>query len=326
VTAYVPTSPPRRGRWQRRARALAIVVALAPASHVAAQVTYTGSLRTATGTYLFTERTTSVYFLSAVDAEKGRFRMSGSVPLIYQSTPWLSYGTVPIPSGGKQSGSVAEQIRQGRAGSSGTSGSGSGSGSTSGSGAGAGSGPAGLMAQTVPSGSAIVILPIETVVGRTGVGDPTLRASYRVTSPYSNTVVRLHGAYKPGLASVEEGFGTGASDYGAGTTVAHLIGRHQFSGSFEAWSLGDMPDMTLNTTLSYRVAYDAYLRSNLWSVSGAFAGWTTVQDGVEPPRDLSVGVARYFGASRRSLGATASFGLSDSSPDVAVSLDWRVQF
>lgn len=86
-----------------------------------------------------------------------------------------------------------------------------------------------------------------------------------------------------------------------------------------------MPDMTLNTTLSYRVAYDAYLSSNLWSISGAFAGWTTVQDGVEPPRDLSVGVARYFGA-RRSLGATASFGMSDSSPDVAVSLDWRVQF
>lgn len=86
-----------------------------------------------------------------------------------------------------------------------------------------------------------------------------------------------------------------------------------------------MPDMTLNTTLSYRVAYDAYLRSNLWSVSGAFAGWTTVQDGVEPPRDVSVGVARYFGASRRSLGATASFGLSNSSPDVTVSLDWRLQ-
>jgi len=320
VTASVPTSPPRRGGWQRRGRALAIVIALAPASHAAAQVTYTGSLRTATGTYLFTERTTSVYFLSAVDGEKGPFRVSGSVPLIYQSTPWLSYGTVPIPSGGRQSGSVADQIRQSRAGGSGTTGSGTGSGS------GAGSGPAGLMAQTAPASSTVVILPIETVVGRTGVGDPTFRAGYRLTSPYSNTAVRLHGAYKPGLASVEQGFGTGASDYGAGATLAHLIGRHQLSGSFEAWSLGDMPDMTLNTTLSYRVAYDAYLSSNLWSVSGAFAGWTAVQDGVDPPRDISVGVARYFGASRRSLGATASFGLSDSSPDVVVSLDWRVQF
>ncbi len=324
MTASVPTSPPRRGAWQRRGRALAIAVALAPTSHVAAQVTYTGAVRAATGTYLFTERTTSVYFLSAVDAEKGPFRVSGSVPLIYQSTPWLSYGTVPIPSGGRQSGSVADQIRQARTGSSGTSG--SGSGSTSGPGAGAGSGRSDLMAQAAPSSSAIVILPIETIVGRSGVGDPTFRASYRLTSPYSNTAVRLHGAYKPGLASVEQGFGTGACDYGAGATVAHLIGRHQLSGSFEAWSLGDMPDMTLNTTLSYRVAYDAFLRSNLWSVSGAFAGWTTVQDGVAPPKDISVGVARHFSASRRSLGATASFGLSDSSPDVAVSLDWRLQF
>lgn len=321
MSASASAHPRRSGGW-RRGQALALVLAVAPASSALAQVSYAGALRAATGTYLFTERTRSVYWLTAVEGEKGRVRVSASVPLIYQSTPWLSYGTVPVPSGGRQSGTVASQIRQAAGGG------GAGSASRPGQALGAGAGGAlTSVAAPAPASSRIVVtLPTETVTGRSGVGDPTLRASYRVTSAYAPTALRLYASYKPGLASVEQGFGTGASDYGAGASLAHLIGRHQLSGAVEAWSLGDMPDMTLNHTLSYRVAYDGYLPSNLWSVSGAFAGWTTIQDGVAPPMDISVGLARYFSGARRSIGATASFGLTDSSPDVMVSLDWRVQF
>lgn len=304
MTAFASTSQPPRVGWHRWPLAFVLAFAVLPVHDAAAQVTYSGAVRTATGTYLFTERTTSVYVLSAVEIARGPFRVSGAVPLIYQSTPWISYLTVPVPSGGSQSAAVGEQIRKG---------------------AGRGSGTV-LTGGPTTSQGARIVLPVESAVGRTGLGDVIVRASYQVTPADATTAVRLHGAYKPGLASATDGFGTGASDYGAGLTVAHLVGRHQLSAAVEAWNLGDMPDLPLNNTLSYRVAYDSYIRSNRWSVSGAFSGWTTILDDVDPPMDISVGVARHFSDTRRTIGATASFGLTDSSPDIAVSLDWRLQF
>ena len=165
----------------------------------------------------------------------------------------------------------------------------------------------------------MTLLPIRVM------GDPILRASYRLTAATSTTAIRLHGAFKPGLASVAQGFGTGASDYGAGLTAAHLRGAHQLSVAAEFWNLGDMPELPLNSALSYRFGYDRFVQSNRWWVSGALAGWTRVLDGVAPPADLSVGLGRSFSATGRSLGVTAAFGLTDTSPDFALAIDWRLR-
>lgn len=325
MSASVPTSPRRRARWWR-GPALALVLVIAFTSPAAAQVTYSGALRTATGTYLFTEKTTSLYIVSAVDAEKGPLRISASVPVIHQSTPWITYAPLIVPSGGGQSANVADQIRRGAGG---------GAGSTDGTaGAGAGSGPgaprsasmfgSAATAATVPSGF-VVTLPSETGTSQTGFGDVILRASSRLTAPRATTMVRVNGAYKPGLASVERGFGTGAADYGAGVTAMHVRGVNQLSVSAEFWSLGDMPELPLNSALSYRFGYDRYVVSSRWWVSGAVAGWTRVLDGVAPPADVSAGIGRYFSGTGRSVGVTVAFGLTDTSPDFTVALDWRLR-
>jgi hypothetical protein len=313
VTASAPTDrrPGDKRNW--RGFACALVLALVPTSDAVAQVTYSGSLRTASGTYFFTERTTSVYVLSGIEVAWRRVRLSGTVPVIYQSTPWTTYLVVPLPTGGRQSGQVATQLGQR------VDGSGRGRGSAS------GAGTPGSTSDPGASTSAVVTLPTESVTGQTGMGDLIARAGFLLTESSSPTAIQVHAAYKPGLASAEEGFGTGALDWGGGISMTHLLGRHQISAAIEAWRLGDMPDLPLNNAVSYRVAYDTYLQLNRWSLSGAFSGWTSIMDGAVPPRDISIGVARHFGLARRSLGATASFGLTESSPDVAVALDWRVR-
>lgn len=328
MSALESTSPRPSTSWWRGS-AVALVLALFVPSTSLAQVTYSGAVRTATGTYLFTERTTSLFVVSAVDVESGALRVSASVPLIYQSTPWVTYAPVLVPSGGGQSASVGDQIR--RVTGSG-SGSGTGSGGSTATGPSTGPGAPGgrsivigpATAATVPAGFAVT-LPVETATSQTGLGDPILRASYRITRAGASTVLRVSGAYKPALASVERGFSTGAADAAAGISAVHLRGAHQLSAVAEYWRLGDMPDLPLNNAVSYRLGYDRYLRSNRWWVSGAVAGWSRVLDGVAPPADLSLGLGRYFAGSGRSLGATATFGLTDTAPDFSIALDWRLR-
>jgi hypothetical protein len=307
VSAFASTNLLRSAcRPARRLSALVLALVAFTAHDVAAQIVYAGSLRMATGTYLFTERTTGVVLLSAVEFGTGPVRASVSVPVISQSTTWISYLAVPVPSGGNQSAGVGEQIRRGAAA--------------------AGKGPGTVSAGTSGPSATLVSLPVEAAAGRTGVGDVIVRASYRATPDDASTAVRVHGAFKPALASVEDGFGTGASDSGVGVTVAHLAGRHQIAVATEFWHLGDMPGLPLNNTLAYRVGYDGFSGSSHWSASGAFSGWTTILDGVDPPMDISVGVTRHFSTTKRSVGATAAFGLTSSSPDVTVSLEWRLPF
>lgn len=305
-----------------RAVLAATAVGLTLPTAAAAQVTYAGSVRGATGTYLFTERTTSVVVVSAVEAERGAVRVSASVPVIHQSTPWVSYAAVPIPTGGRQSAAVGDQIRQGSGGGSSTD-----QGGQSGQGGSAGQvGPGGarsLTAATVPDGF-VVVLPTETVTSQTGVGDPVFRGSYRLTSAYASTSVRLQAAWKPGLASATSGFGTGATDVAGGVTLVHVSGRQQLSGSAEYWRIGDMPGLVLNNAVAYRAGYDRYLPGNRWWMSGSVGGWTRIVEGIPPPADLSIGIGRTTAAGR-SLAVTTSFGLTETAPDVMVALDWRVK-
>lgn len=67
------------------------------------EVTYNGSLQFATGNYIFSERTNSVYLFSGLSVSTGRLQVSANIPVIMQSKPWVSYsGVGQIPSGDKQ--------------------------------------------------------------------------------------------------------------------------------------------------------------------------------------------------------------------------------
>ncbi|MEE9132287.1 MAG: transporter [Gemmatimonadota bacterium] len=64
------------------------------------EVSYSGSLQYATGRYLYTERASSLFFFNGISAIAGPLRLSASVPVIMQSTAFLSYtGGGLVPSG-----------------------------------------------------------------------------------------------------------------------------------------------------------------------------------------------------------------------------------
>ncbi|MGE5243158.1 MAG: hypothetical protein ACM3SQ_02895 [Betaproteobacteria bacterium] len=288
----------RRTRPGNRIGGLALaVVALATfagAGPAAAQVVYSGSVQTTTGRYIFAERTTSIFVLTGLDVAAGPVRISATIPFITQSTPWIAYSPVLIPSGGAESAQVGDQIRRGK-------------------GAGAG------------GRNVVVVLPAD-VARQTGFGDPVFRVGADLFGSRSATKVVVSGTMKAPLTDPTTGFGTGEWDYGAAVAVSRQQGPHQVFGTVEAWRFGDMPDLVIKDGLGYRVGYEGFVRSDRWSVLAAVSGWTTVLDGVDPPFSVEIGLTRHLGMSGRSVGLIASFGVTEMSPDFSLSLGWRLPF
>lgn len=74
------------------------------------QVAYSGTLQFASGSYVFQEQTTSLAIISGLDFTTPRLRLWANFPVIFQSTPWVSFtGSGMIPSGGTQSGMMGRQ-------------------------------------------------------------------------------------------------------------------------------------------------------------------------------------------------------------------------
>ena len=61
----------------------------------------------ARGTYIFTQPTSGYFLFNGLTYSSGAFTLAATVPLIYQSTPYVSYtGIGVLPSGGSESSSV----------------------------------------------------------------------------------------------------------------------------------------------------------------------------------------------------------------------------
>jgi len=73
-----------------------LLVFIGTGSIQAQNVTYSGNLQFATGSYFFTERTESIYFTNSFSLSGDYMRVSLSIPYVIQSTPWISYS----PGGG----------------------------------------------------------------------------------------------------------------------------------------------------------------------------------------------------------------------------------
>ena len=292
-----PSRPPgnRAGRLVLAAVAFATAAGAAPAR--AQQVVYFGSFQTTTGRYIFAERTTSVFVVNGIDVSAGRVRVSATIPFITQSTPWISYGAVLIPSGGSQNAQVGDQIRRGKGG-------------------GAGTGGRGI----------VVTLPTEGVTRETGVGDPVIRVGADLLNRGSAVQVTISGAAKAPVASLADGLGTGEWDYGAGLEVSRQQGVHRVFGTFEVWRFGDLPDLVLKDAAAYRVGYERFVNTNRWSMLASVSGWTTVLDGLDPPVSVNAGLTRHLGPSGRSVGVIAAFGVTEMAPDFSLSLAWQLPF
>jgi hypothetical protein len=81
----------------------------------AQDLAYTGSLYFATGDYIFTDRTSSLSLSNGLTLSTGTLNLSASLPVIGQSTPWISaIGIGSVPSGGTQRGQVDGKGRRGK--------------------------------------------------------------------------------------------------------------------------------------------------------------------------------------------------------------------
>lgn len=265
-------------------------------------VQYTGSLQYATGNYFFVERTNSVYLSNGLNLSTDRVNLSASVPVIFQSTPWVSYSMMGgIPSGGPQQGAVRR-----RGGGMGNGGHGGGSGGNR---------------------RSELALPDTANYDQIGLGDPSARVDVEVIRvENTGSRISLIGSAKAPLADVDRGFGTGAWDAGLGGGLSQRLGRWFLFGEAVYWWMGDMDDLSLQNAVSYAASVGRAFRQGQIGVLVSLSGYTSeIVDGVDPPLQAGAGVNYTFSDGGYSLNASASFGLSDSSSDVSFGIGWQIE-
>lgn len=273
--------------------ALAMIPALGALGQ---QVTYTGSFQAASGDYIFTERTSSVYFFNSLNVSTERFRAGVSIPLIYQSSPWISYSVVGgLPSGGTEQGTV-NAWRKGK---------------------GQGDGQGSNRVNTV-------LMPDTTTYDQLGLGDPSLQAALEVVKENGLIpAVRVRGDVKLPLADVDRGFGTGAWDFGSGLSLSKSLGTTFLFVDVMQWWLGDLSELELKDPVSYSVALGHSMKQGKLGLMAALAGYSEVIMDVDPPLQVSIG-ASYWLKPGRGVSASVAAGLSESSPDYSISFGWSI--
>ena len=215
---------------------------LLAARTAAAQLTYEGSLSGSTGTYLFTERTTSLVLNTGLSFRTGRLTLRASLPLWYQNTTLVtSSGAGSIPTGGpygQETVSDSGQARQQQ---------GHGGNDSSGNGQGPG-GPGGANPAVTPWPSfatGTIPPPEEALTGyEFMLADPMATATVRVIEA-GRVNVSLGGTVKFPVADTAT-IGTGEWDFGGQVSVSVLVGSRWtlgLDGSY--WHLGDLDSLDL---------------------------------------------------------------------------------
>lgn len=252
------------------------------------QVDYVGSVQFASGDYIFTERTHSAFLFNGISASVGQLGLTLSMPLILQSTPWVTYGGVTaIPSGGTEHSQLSRQMG-GR-----------------------------------HSHEAVTLVDT-TAYNDLGIGDPTAHADLRLLRERGVLPsLRITADVKIPIADVDRGFGTGEFDYSAGMALSKSFGRTMLFTDLAYWVLGDLSDLELKDPLAYSFGLGQALAGGRVGLIASLFGYTQILEGVDPPVQLSFGLSYLLG-SGRSLMGSAAFGLSESSPDIALSFGWRL--
>jgi hypothetical protein len=264
----------------------------------AQQVRYSGSVAYSTGSYVFADRTHSLWLSSSLSVSGGPFSFTASLQVIAQNSGVVSFvAGQPLPTGGEGSGAVGSRGQGRRIGSRG-----SGTGSTS-------------------ADSTVVFRDRYEVQ----VGDPML---WTAAELYSGTgrlrSVSLQASAKPPLRSLESGVGTGQWDFGGGASLVGGVGRTLVLLDGSYWSFGDLPDLELAGSFLYSVGVSRAVMDARGSVLVSLYGATSIMETVDAP--LSAGAAFFYSVSEgRSVTASANVGLSEASPDFAFSIGWGVR-
>jgi len=274
----------RRVRHKALAAAGAILMALAAVPASGDSISYTGSLQMARGTYVFALPTSGYFLFNGLTYSSKTFTLSATIPLIYQTTPYVSYtGVGVLPSGGTESSAVDQ--RQGRE---------------------------------------TVLVPEVVEYRQYGIGDPVVMAGLMIAKEgRTMPAIQLTGQVKAPLANVSQGFGTGEWDYGAGVGLSKMIGNAFLFADVNYWVLGDLPDLELRDAWSYAVSFGHAFSGGKYAFMASYSGITEVIAGVAPPSSLGLGLSVRVGAGS-SLMLNAAFGLSEASPDLSLSLGWSI--
>jgi len=291
----------------------AILAAWSPApAQQSPDVTYTGSIHYSTGEYLFTERSHSVSLLNGLQVRWDRVQLSASMPVIYQTTPWISTSTgTPIPTGGPQSGTVRDSLtRRGGGGGDGMGGGASGS----------------VRGDRVEAAHEPITIADTATYDEIGAGDPMLGMSVTAVREEDGAPVTLslRGDLKLPVADVDQGFGTGQTDVGVGGSVSRQLGDAYVFTDLEYWAFGDMPDLELKNALSYAAGIGHV--SGSVGVNAMFSGYTRILEGTDPPMTISGGLSVFPGQTGRTgISFSAAAGLTESSPDFSLSAGWSLR-
>ncbi len=252
----------------------------------AQRLNYFGSVQFATGDYVFSARTSSVYFVNGIALTGGRWRGSVTVPIVAQDARWVQYGGgIAIPSGGMYD----RGTRRG--------------GDTRG----------GMMSTRDNAAH-----------GAMGLGDPILRADFDlVEAGGGQSILRITSAIKAPVARIETGFGTGAWDAGAGLSYSQLIGDTFLFGDATYWMLGDGPNLRLRDIGTFALGVGRPLPGRRLVVLASMLGSTSFIRGVPAPMQVGGGVS-YRSASGRGVSVSSLVGLTRSAPDIAIAAGWQV--
>lgn len=285
------------------------------------EITYSGSLQVSTGDYYFTERTNSAYLSNGLSLKTGALRISASLPVIWQSSPWVSHarGGV-VPTGGTQQDEVGDRLGERGRDRDGT-----------------GPGPSAARARagTVgDTGGAVraaavragrIVLEDTTGYEEVGVGDPVFRAELDLT-PGGPTrwSVALAGEVKPSLADPDRGFGTGAWDGGVDLSVTRRLSSTFLFASVGYQVLGDMEELELKDPLTYAAGLGFTRPGATVGLLASVSGSTRILENTDPPLQIGAGM-NLRTAPGRNLGANVALGLTESSPDVSVAVGWTLE-
>lgn len=276
----------------------------------AQRLEYSGALQGASGDYIFTERTTSFSLSNGIALTARRLRLALTLPLLYQNSTAVTYvGGVPVGTGGPDGGVVRERQQ----------GSTVPMGPRHGPGGAGSSGVAGPSLQEVP-GPQVVAAPGDF---QFDVGDPLIEAGVEVYRGLGIVqAVTVHGFAKAPLADAASGVGTGAWDYAGGVTMGLGGARNHLVADATWWIVGDMPDLPLENSFAWTVSAGRSFAAGRWTVMASMAGATSVVSNADDPLSVGIGIG-HAPRSTRGLGASISFGLSESSPDFTTYVGWR---
>ena len=250
-------------------------------------VAYTGSIQYTRGNYIFNQTTSGLFLFNGLSFSSGRLNLSASIPVIFQSTPYVSYsGVGMLPSGGSEHDQVSG--RRGK--------------------------------------NQEVILPEPVDYEQLGIGDPTVSLGLQLLKESKLfPAVQLVVQAKLPLANVAKGFGTGEWDYSGGLSFSKVLGKTFVFVDMYYWMLGDLPDLELKNTFSYSIALGQPLSGGKYALLVSYSGSTNIISEVTPPSFLGFGFS-YRIDTKKSLMLNASLGLTESAPDFSVSLGWNIGF